>query len=359
MPSRALPGRGRFSARVGLTVQVALTDSIASAGEAVLRAAGHEILPGPVSGDLGGLLTRADAVIVRRKLPDDVLDHAPRLLGAVRHGVGVDLIPVERCTAAGVLVANVPGANAGAVAEFVLAQMLAITRQVQAMHADLVTAGWEAARARTECATELNGRTLGIVGLGAIGERLAAICGPGLGMRVLGHRRDRGRMPAGVAYGELPDLFAESDFVVLACPLTPETRGLVSDALLGRMRPGAWLLNVARGPVVDEPALLRTLQEGRIGGAALDVFDTQPLAAGHPFRALPNVILTPHAAGLTGEAMRAMSTVAAEEVVRILAGQRPRNLINPEAWPAACARRAALGHAVPEQPARAFRTAPE
>jgi D-3-phosphoglycerate dehydrogenase len=218
------------------------------------------------------------------------------------------------------------------------------------MHADLVGAGWDTARGRTDQGTELHGRTLGIVGLGTIGARLSAICGPGLGMRVLGHRRDRTRMPEGVAYAELPDLFAASDFIVLACPLTPETRGLVSDALLARMRPGAWLLNVARGPVVDEAALLRALREGRIGGAALDVFDTQPLAADHPFRALPDVILTPHAAGLTGEAMLTMSTVAAEEVVRILAGQRPRNLINPEAWPAARARRAALGHAPPKDP---------
>jgi len=338
-------------AGVCLTVRVALTDPIAPAGEAILRAAGHEILPGPdaADGGLRGLLARADAVIVRRKLPDDVLEHAPRLLGAVRHGVGVDLIPVERCTAAGVLVANVPGANAGAVAEFVLAQMLAIARQVQAMHADLVGAGWEAARTRADRATELAGRALGLVGLGAIGARLAAICGAGLEMRVLGHRRDRARMPVGVTYAALPDLFAGSDFIVLACPLTPETRGLVSDALLGRMRPGAWLINVARGPVVDEAALLRALREGRIGGAALDVYDVHPLADDHPLRALPNVILTPHAAGLTGEAMRAMSTGAAEDTVRILAGQRPRHFINLEAWAAARARRAALGHGVPEE----------
>lgn len=326
---------------------VALTDPIDPAGEAILRQAGHAVeLPG--EGGLDALLGRADAVIVRRKLPDDLSARAPRLLGAIRQGVGVDMIPVEDCTAQGVLVANVPGANADSVAEFAVAQMLAIARRAETMHALLLREGWDKARAQSAAAFELRGRTLGIVGVGAIGRRLAEIAVQGFRMRVLGHRRTATGLPEQIRYATLDTLFAESDYIVLACPLTEATRGLASAALIARMRPDAWLLNVARGPVVDEAALLGALQEGRIGGAALDVYDVQPLPADHPFRALPNVLLTPHTAGLSREAVTRMSAGAAEETVRILRGEPPRNFINPEAWEAARRRRLRLGHPAPE-----------
>jgi D-3-phosphoglycerate dehydrogenase len=322
---------------------VALTDPMDPAGLAVLAAAGHQVeLPGPDG--LEPLLARADAVVVRRKLPDDLSARAPRLLAAVRQGVGLDMIPVEDCTAHGVLVANVPGANADSVAEFAIAQMLAIARRAERMHADLLSQGWSSSRARTAGSFELRGRTLGIVGVGAVGTRLAEIAAAGFRMRVLGYRRDAGALPPQIAYAGLDALFAESDFIALACPLTPETRGLASTARIARMKPDAWLLNLARGPVVDGEALLEALQAGRIGGAALDVFDEQPLATGHPLRALPNVLLTPHTAGLSQEATLRMSLGAAEETVRILAGTQPRSFINPEAWAASRQKRAALGH---------------
>lgn len=323
---------------------VALTDPIDPAGEAVLREAGHEVALAPPGG-LDALLACAEAVVVRRQLPDDLCARAPRLLAAVRQGVGVDMIPIPDCTAHGVLVANVPGANADSVAEFAIGQMLAIARRAETMHAALLTEGWEKSRARTASAFELRERTLGIVGVGAVGRRLAEIAGTGFRMRVLGHRRDRDALPPGVEYAPLGTLFAESDFVVLACPLTEATRGLVSAALLARMRPTAWLLNLARGAVVQEEALLEALRAGRIGGAALDVYPVQPLAPDHKLRALPNVLLTPHAAGLSREAVLRMSTGAAEAVVQILRGGRPRSLVNPEAWEASRARRRSLGHA--------------
>jgi D-3-phosphoglycerate dehydrogenase / 2-oxoglutarate reductase len=181
-------------------------------------------------------------------------------------------------------------------------------------------------------ATELRGKVLGIVGVGAIGTRLAEIAHHGFRMRVLGHRRNPQGLPDFVTAADLPNLFAQSDYIALACPLTEETRGLASAALIARMKPGAWLMNVARGGVVDEAALVAALREGRIGGAALDVYAAQPLAPDHELRRLPNVVLTPHVAGLTAEAVVTMSAVAAEEVVRILRGERPRNFINPAAW---------------------------
>ncbi|WP_309228679.1 hydroxyacid dehydrogenase [Roseomonas sp. KE2513] len=330
-----------------MTVLVALTDPIDPSGDAILRRAGHEVaLPG--EGGLDALLARAEAVVVRRKLPDDLSARAPRLLAAVRQGVGVDMIPVEDCTAHGVLVANVPGANADSVAEFAIAQMLAVARRAETMHAELIAKDWNTARARSAQAFELRGRVLGIIGMGAIGTRLAEIARDGFRMRVLAHRRGDAPMPEGVERAEPDRLFAESDFVVLACPLTPETRGLASAARIGRMKGTAWLLNLARGPVVEGAALLEALRAGRIGGAALDVYDEQPLAPDHPLRALPNVILTPHVAGLSTEAVERMSTGAAEEVVRILAGGRPRSFINPEAWEASRRRRAVLGYSVEE-----------
>jgi D-3-phosphoglycerate dehydrogenase len=323
-------------------VLVALTDPIHPAGEAILRAAGHAVeLPG--EGGLDALLARAAAVVVRRNLPADLSARAPRLLAAVRQGVGVDMIPVPDCTAHGVLVANVPGANADAVAEYVVAQMLAIARGTAGMDRALRGEGWAKSRARSDAAIELRGRTLGIVGVGAIGARLAEIAGLGLRMRVLGHRRDRSAMPPGVEYAALDNLFAETDFIVLACPLTEETRGLASAARLACMKPDAWIINVARGPVIEEAALIEVLGAGRIGGAALDVFDAQPLAADHPYLSLSNVLLTPHVAGLSQEAMVRMSTGAAEEVVRILRGERPHSFINPEAWEGSRARRRTLG----------------
>ncbi|PZW50492.1 D-3-phosphoglycerate dehydrogenase [Humitalea rosea] len=321
---------------------VALTDPIDPAGEALLRAAGHAVeLPGAAG--LDALLARADAVVVRRKLPDDLAARAPRLLAAVRQGVGVDMIPVEDCTAHGILVANVPGANADSVAEFAIAQMLAIARHAEGMYAELLAKGWDIARGRTATASELRGRTLGIIGVGAVGRRLAEIALHGFRMRVIGHRRDRAAMPPDVTYADLDTIFSESDYIALACPLTAETRGLASAARIARMRPGAWLLNLARGPVVEGTALLAALREGRIGGAALDVYDEQPLAADHPLRALPNVLLTPHAAGLSREAVVRMSTGAAEDTIRILRGERPRNFVNPSAWEASRDRRRALG----------------
>ncbi|WP_149540148.1 hydroxyacid dehydrogenase [Siccirubricoccus phaeus] len=317
-------------------MQVVLTEPIEPGGMAVLRAAGLDIVEGPGGEQspeqLRTLCRDAHAVIVRQKLPDDLASACPKLLIAARHGVGVDLIPVENCTANGVLVTNVPGANADAVAEFVIAQMLAAARRVETMSRVHLEEGWKPGRAIAGSATELRGRTLGIVGIGAIGSRLAEIAHHGFRMQVLGFQRRREALPPFVEYADLPALFASSDYIALACPLTPETRGLASAALIRSMKPSAWLLNVSRGAVVEEDALVAALREGAIGGAALDVYAVQPLGAQHPLRKCPNAILSPHVAGLSRESAAKMSQVAAEEVVRVLRGERPRNLVNPEAW---------------------------
>ncbi len=317
-------------------MRVALTDAIEPVGMQILQHAGLEVVvgrgPGQSVEELRALCAEANAVIVRQLLPPDIAATSPRLRIASRHGVGVDLIPVENCTANGVIVTNVPAANADAVAEYVVAQMLTAARRTQAIHDRMVADGWNPARAMVAHATELRGRTLGIVGVGAIGTRLAEIAHHGFRMKVLGFQRRREALPDFVTYAPLEQLFAESDTIALACPLTPETRGLASAALIARMKPTAWLINVSRGGTVDEPALVEALQQRRIGGAALDVFAQQPLALDHPLRSLPNVLLSPHCAGISQESAEVMSRVSAEEVVRVLRGDRPANFINPEVW---------------------------
>ena len=300
------------------------------------------VAPDPSAETLKRIVGDADVLVVRTHLPADLLERPHRLLGIVRHGTGLDMIPVEAATAQGVPVANVPGVNAEAVAEYCIGSLLALARQLHVMDRELHTTGWNEARRRTEATFELYGRTIGIVGVGAIGRRIAEICHHGFGMRVLGYQRRRDALPAFVEPAELDALFASSDVISLNCPLTPESRHLADERRLRLMKPHALLVNAARGPVVDEEALARVLAEGRIGGAALDVFGEQPLARDHPFLGLPNVLLTPHAAGLTQEASRRMGEGAAREVLRLLAGERPANLVNPEIWDRSLERRARL-----------------
>ncbi len=151
-------------------------------------------------------------------------------------------------------------------------------------------------------------------------------------MKAAGFQRNLDKLPKDVTGMPLDQLFEASDFLVLACPLTAQTRGLASRDRIARMKPGAVLVNVARGAVLDEAALVEALQEKRIRGAALDVFEKQPLAADHPLMRLDNVVLTPHQAGLTVEAVERTSEVAAQETVRLLKGEKPLNFVNPEVW---------------------------
>lgn len=269
-----------------------------------------------------------DGIIVRSKLPDDICAHAPRLKALVRHGVGLDFIPVEQATKAGVAVANLPGSNAQAVAEYCFAALLSLRRPVAAMSQSLRAAGWGPARGSADHALELGGSTLGIVGVGTIGKRVARMAA-GFGMTVLG-ASSRPHDLLGVRDVPLETLFAESDAIVLCCALTEKTKGLASRERIARMRPGAVLINVSRGAVVDTLALLDALHAGSIGGAALDVFDVQPLPEASPLWSAPNLLLTPHVAGITATSLRNMSVGAAEDMQRIISGGKPTNLVNPD-----------------------------
>lgn len=280
----------------------------------------------------------AEVIVVRAPIPPDVVRREAGLKALLRHGAGLDMIPVEVATEAGVLVANVPGANALTVAEHVIWSAMALLRRYPQVDRDLRSAGWAAGRAHSDHGREISGRVLGVLGMGAIGRALAAMAQGGFGMKVICHTRSGTGLPPGIAHVSLERLFADSDILALCAPLTDQTRGLVDAAALARMRAGAILVNVARGSVVVEKALIAALASGHLGGAAIDVFDTQPLPTDHPFLSLPNVILTPHMAGITEESMLRMGMGVVEEARRIAAGALPLHFVNPEVLPRFTAR---------------------
>lgn len=312
--------------------RVLLTSPIHPALQPVLAEHCDVVLaPDTGAATLTRLIADAEGLVVRAQLPRTLFDHAPKLRAVVRHGVGLDMIPVEAATAKGIPVANLPGSNTQAVVEYCLAAMLQLRRGVATLDARLRSDGWASARPLADSGTELGGGTLGIVGVGAIGSRLATIAAA-MGMRVLGLTRRPEGLPAGVLPVDKQRLFAESDVVVLCCPLNEQTRGLVDGATLAAMKRDALLINVARGPVIDTPALLAALRAGRLGGAALDVHDKQPLAGSEPAFDAPNLLLTPHVAGITDTSMRAMSEGAIATLLALLRGERPANVVNPQVF---------------------------
>lgn len=272
----------------------------------------------------------ADVVIVRANLPPVLFERAKKLRAAIRHGAGLDMIPMEAATKAGVLVANVPGANARTVAEHAIWTSMALLRKFRRVDRDVRDKGWLAGRAHADAGNELSGRTIGIVGFGAVGGHIADIAAKGFGLEVIVNSRTPRDLPGHVRFASVDELVAASDIVVLCCPLTLETTGLMSRDRIARMKPGALLVNVSRGPVVEDAALIEALSLGRIGGAALDVFSTQPLPPDHPYFGFDNVIVTPHMAGITEESMMRMGIGAAEETIRVLGGELPANLRNPD-----------------------------
>ncbi|MDX8530723.1 hydroxyacid dehydrogenase [Mesorhizobium sp. VK25A] len=279
---------------------------------------------------LTGEARDADIVIVRAPLPPELFAGASSLRAAIRHGAGLDMIPVEAATAASVLVANVPAVNARSVAEHVMFTALALLRRFRVMDRDLRAKGWLAGREHANSTSELAGKTIGIVGLGAVGQAVGHIAAHGFDLNVVATTRSLRPAPERVGFLSIDALVEQSDIIVLCCPLTEETRGLISRERIARMKPNALLINVSRGPVVDDEALIEALQKGRIGGAALDVFSTQPLPPNHPYFGFDNVIVTPHMAGITEESMMRMGVGAANEALLVLAGKLPVNLRNPE-----------------------------
>lgn len=278
------------------------------------------------------VLEQADILVVRRLLSPDIIDAAPRLRAFVRHGVGVDFIPVDAASKHGIAVTNAPGVNANSVAEHALGMIIALQRHIANMDRGLRSGHWASLRQKAFFGRELGGQTIGVLGFGSVGRRIAAIARLGFGMRVLVHRQRAGASEEGITFCSLERLFEDSDIVVVACPLNDHTRGMVGRDLLGRLGPEGVLVNIGRGAILDEDALLDMLANGQLGGSALDVFTEEPLSTASAFRQLDNVVLTPHVAGISADSIQRMSTLAAADALRILRGYRPHYLINDHAW---------------------------
>ena len=293
-------------------------------------------------GTLSEEMTGADIVIVRRRIPSAHVRRASRLRALVRHGVGLDFIPVGTASAEGIAVTNTPGCNEQSVAEHVFGMVLALRRDIALNDQAIRSGAWDTRRADALRRRDLHGATLGLIGFGNIGLAVARIARFGFDMNVIAARRSAAEEPYWVRFRPLEAVLSAADVLVIACPLTPDTEGLISRQALARMRPDSILVNIARGPVVDEDALSDALRDGVIGGACLDVFANQPLPAASPLRTAPNTLLSPHVAGVTQDSMARMSRVAADDCELILAGERPRHLCNAQAWPDISARWAAL-----------------
>lgn len=291
---------------------------------------------------LSAAMRQADFVVVRRTIPLEALATAPRLRALLRHGAGLDFIPVGEASRLGIAVTNTPATNAQSVAEHAIGLALAVLRGIAANDAGIRAGEWGALRAAAPGSTELSGRTLGLIGYGGIGRAVARIAARGFGMDVVAARRGSAPQESGVDFLTLDEVAARADVLVVACPLTDETRNLVSAAVLARMKREAILVNIARGAVVDEAALCTALEDGRIAGAALDVFAEQPLPSTSALRRAPNVVLSPHIAGVTAQAMARMSAMVADDILAMLDGGRPTRLVNADAWPAITARWAAI-----------------
>jgi D-3-phosphoglycerate dehydrogenase / 2-oxoglutarate reductase len=313
--------------------RIYLPEKIANAGLDLLSTE-CELL-GPWTGSaapVADMLAEADAMIVRlHRIGEPEFAAAPRLKVVAKHGVGLDAIDVTAATARGIQVVFTPEANANSVAEHAITLMLALAKQIVPA-SRMIPEGRFADRNRHE-GIELAGRTLGVVGLGRIGARVAAIAAQGFGMDVLGYDPflPADAAPAGVnRVAALDDLLARSDFLSLHVPLTTETNRLLNASTLARLKPGCRIINTSRGAVIDDLALVEALTAGTVAGAGLDVFEKEPLPADHPLCNAPNILLTPHISSNTAESLDRMAIDAAQGVLEVLAGRRPKHLVNPE-----------------------------
>lgn len=269
--------------------------------------------------DLGRALRGTDAVIVRSatRITSTVLEHVDRLRVVGRAGVGVDNIDVEAATARGIAVLNAPSGNTVSAAELVFALLLALVRRIPQADRSMRAGEWN----RKLGGTEVYGKTLGLVGAGRIGSAVAQRA-RAFGMNVLAFDpflpAERARA-LNIETCSLDDLLARADIVSLHTPLTEATKGLIDAHRLALMKPGAVLINAARGGIVDEGALVRALEEGKLAGAAFDVFSQEPLPANHPIRSLPNAVLTPHLGAATLEAQENVAVEIAAAVRAALA----------------------------------------
>lgn len=281
-------------------------------------------------------LPQADGLLgASLKLDAQLLDLAPKLKAVSSVSVGVDNYDIDDLTRRGILLSNTPDVLTETTADTGFALIMATARRVVELATMVRNGEWTQNIGAEHFGTDVHGKTLGIIGMGRIGEAVAQRGHFGFGMPVLYHSHSP--KPAVEArfnaqYRSLDALLKEADFVCLTVPLTAETEGLIGAEQFARMRPETIFINIARGKVVDEQALIHALQTGKIRAAGLDVFEREPLQADSPLLQLDNVVATPHMGSATHETREAMARCAVENMISALSGGRPKDLVNQEAW---------------------------
>lgn len=318
-------GKGRCAPMAVILVN----DPIHPSGVEALRDAGHEVLEGPLEGtDLEAALARIEGLVVRSATKADAkfLERAPQLKVIGRAGVGVDNIDLEACKKRGITVVNSPTASSNAVAELTFAHLLSVARNLPLALSTMKEGDW----AKKQCTGfELEGKVLGLVGVGRIGARVAELA-QAFGMTVHAFdpyvSEERATAMGVTLHGDVFELAAASNVVSVHTPLTPETKGLVGAGFFDAAPEGLVVVNCARGGVVDEGALLGALESGKVAGAGLDVFETEPPGATALVKH-PRVSVTPHIGAATDEAQTKAGTMVAADVGRVLAGEEPESRV--------------------------------
>jgi phosphoglycerate dehydrogenase-like enzyme len=258
------------------------------------------------------------------------LEHADRLVLIARFGMGLEAIDLDACTERGVLVTTAPDAVREVIPAGAMALLLALAHRIPEKDRLVRAGGWEERTKFVGLGTL--GRTVGVIGLGNVGRGILRMAEPfGLRRVACDPFVDTGSLPDGVELTDLDSLLGEADFVCVAAPLTPETHHLLDAGRLALMRPGAYLINVTRGGIVDTGALVAALRDGHLAGAGLDVFETEPVAPDHPLLSMENVILSPHAVGYTDSAFRGIGGTACRNVLALAHRKLPEHIANPAA----------------------------
>lgn len=298
---------------------------LASEAEVVVAPDRNEETILKMVGDFDALINRTT------KIGKEIIEAGKKLQVVASHGVGFNLIDVETATKKGISVINAPGANSQAVAEFVVAMMLALTRKlIESDHVQRVERRFDKRDQLT--GNDMYQKTVSIIGLGQIGRKVAKICSGGFDMKVIGYDPYVSKEDAAaigiIKADNIDDLFREGDFVSINCPYTKEVEGMVNKDKFALMKPGAFLINCGRAEVVNEQDFIDALKTKRIAGAAVDVFWQEPPTKDSPLFDLPNLIATPHNASFTNQSSDLVSKTVATDALRVLRGERPLNLVN-------------------------------
>lgn len=263
----------------------------------------------------------------------EVFDSLPNLRMIVRTGIGIDNVDSNAAAERGVVFCNTPDGPTESTAEHAVALLLAVAKRIIPGHVGMAAGGWPPRSALI--GTEVQGKTLGLVGLGRIGRRVAQICSAGLGMRVVGSDPfvpAEAAAQMGVELCSQDEVIAQADFLSLHAPSIPATYRMINRESIARMKTGAYLINVARGPLVDMDALIEALDSGKLAGAGIDVFDEEPPAPDYPIRFHPKVILTPHIASTTADGRARIEQMAVARALEFFRGEKPKDICNPQVW---------------------------